>query len=219
MAYRGQPVPTSIHESYRAKISDGKSVKVTVPENATITAGLLYYLDGFLGFAMQSVTTGDGETGRVILNVERAEFETDQIDPSQDFAVGTPVYWDDANQRLTESATDTFADLVTKEKDSNNVIWFLLNGIGGPGGTGGKGEKGDPGESAYEIAVRNGFEGTEQEWLESLIGPQGPKGDKGDKGDPGEQGPQGPPGEDGFPTEEMWNELVSRVEALEGNGS
>ena len=26
------------------------------------------------------------------------------------------------------------------------------------------------GESAYEIAVRNGFEGTEQEWLESLKG-------------------------------------------------
>ena len=29
---------------------------------------------------------------------------------------------------------------------------------------------GDDGKSAYEIAVENGFEGTEQEWLESLIG-------------------------------------------------
>ena len=28
--------------------------------------------------------------------------------------------------------------------------------------------KGDRGESAYEVAVRNGFEGTETEWLESL---------------------------------------------------
>lgn len=29
------------------------------------------------------------------------------------------------------------------------------------------------GESAYDIAVKNGFEGTEQEWLDSLIGPAG----------------------------------------------
>lgn len=51
------------------------------------------------------------------------------------------------------------------------------------GGT--QGPKGEDGESAYEIAVRNGFEGTEQEWLESL---KGEKGDKGDKGEPGTDG-------------------------------
>lgn len=34
--------------------------------------------------------------------------------------------------------------------------------------TPGGGGVGAPGESAYEIAVRNGFEGTEEEWLESL---------------------------------------------------
>lgn len=33
------------------------------------------------------------------------------------------------------------------------------------------------GYSAYEVALINGFEGTEEEWLASL------KGDKGDKGD------------------------------------
>lgn len=59
------------------------------------------------------------------------------------------------------------------------------------------------GKSAYEIAVENGFEGTEQEWLESLKGEQGEKGDKGDtgekgdKGDKGDTGAQGPAGEDG----------------------
>lgn len=35
------------------------------------------------------------------------------------------------------------------------------------------GEKGDDGKSAYEIALENGFEGTEEEWLESLKQPQG----------------------------------------------
>src|SRR5690606_21963258 len=44
------------------------------------------------------------------------------------------------------------------------------------------GTQGPPGKSAYEIAVENGFEGTEQEWLESLVGPQGPKGETGAQG-------------------------------------
>lgn len=34
-------------------------------------------------------------------------------------------------------------------------------------------------------------------------------------GPPGPEGPQGPPGEPGFPTEQEWNDLLSRVEALE----
>lgn len=33
-----------------------------------------------------------------------------------------------------------------------------------------KGDKGDAGLSAYEIAVQNGFVGTESEWLVSLQG-------------------------------------------------
>jgi len=32
-----------------------------------------------------------------------------------------------------------------------------------------KGDKGDDGDSAYQVAVKNGFTGTEQEWLDSLI--------------------------------------------------
>ena len=58
-------------------------------------------------------------------------------------------------------------------------------------------------------------------------GPQGPKGDqgepgakgdkgtKGDKGDPGTPGAKGDKGDPGFPTEEQWNALVARVDALE----
>ena len=51
------------------------------------------------------------------------------------------------------------------------------------------------GESAYEVAVADGFEGTEEEWLESLTGdtgatgPTGATGAKGDKGDTGLTGP------------------------------
>ncbi len=35
------------------------------------------------------------------------------------------------------------------------------------------------GYSAYEVAVLNGYTGTEEEWLESLVGPQGPQGPEG----------------------------------------
>lgn len=45
-----------------------------------------------------------------------------------------------------------------------------------------KGTPGNEGKSAYELAVMNGFTGTEQDWLESL------------KGESGVQGPEGPAG-------------------------
>lgn len=51
-----------------------------------------------------------------------------------------------------------------------------------------------PGKSAYELAVEQGFEGTLDEWLESLKGEQG---DKGDQGEKGEQGDTGLTGNDG----------------------
>ena len=54
--------------------------------------------------------------------------------------------------------------------------------------------KGKEGKSAYDIAVENGFEGTVEEWLDSL---KGEKGDKGDKGDAGETGKDGADGKDG----------------------
>ncbi|MEV7996545.1 hypothetical protein AB0O67_33060 [Streptomyces sp. NPDC086077] len=48
------------------------------------------------------------------------------------------------------------------------------------------------GDSAYEVAVENGFVGTVEQWLASLIGPQGVKGDQ------GEQGATGPTGDDAY---------------------
>lgn len=79
------------------------------------------------------------------------------------------------------------------------------------------------GENVYDIALDNGFEGTEEEWLESLIGKglefnwngtqlgvkvegeidytyadlRGPKGDKGEQGEQGIQGLQGVAGPKG----------------------
>lgn len=48
------------------------------------------------------------------------------------------------------------------------------------------GQIGPRGKSVYEIAVENGYQGTEDEWLETLVGPQGKQGDRGFKGDKGD---------------------------------
>lgn len=72
----------------------------------------------------------------------------------------------------TESLGGVIPDGVTAAVDENGV----LSVVGGGG-------SGEPGKSAYEIAVDNGFDGTEEEWLASLKGDPGEKGDKGDTGD------------------------------------
>jgi hypothetical protein len=50
---------------------------------------------------------------------------------------------------------------------------------GPQGPPGPAGPQGPAGLSAYEVAVANGFVGTEEEWLASLVGPQGPQGEPG----------------------------------------
>ena len=59
--------------------------------------------------------------------------------------------------------------------------------------------KGADGKSAYEIAVEHGYVGTEEQWLASL---KGIKGDKGDKGDPGN---------DWAPTEQELDDIAQRA--------
>jgi hypothetical protein len=48
-----------------------------------------------------------------------------------------------------------------------------------------KGEKGDTGSTNYDLAVKNGFQGTEQEWLDSLKGKDGEPGKDGYDGNDG----------------------------------
>ena len=71
---------------------------------------------------------------------------------------------------------------------------------------------GNDGKSAYEIAVDNGFIGTETEWLESL---------KGDKGDPGNPGYTPVKGTDYWTSEDI-SEIQSYIDTQIGgalNGS
>lgn len=113
------------------------------------------------------------------------------------------------------SLAQAFLDQITALRDGmvvdgevvgNNLILTTVDGatinagnVRGPqGDTGPEGPQGNDGyvgadgRSAYQVAVDNGFVGTEEQWLEYLR--QGPKGDKGDTGATGATGPQGPTG-------------------------
>jgi hypothetical protein len=72
-------------------------------------------------------------------------------------------------------------------------------GIDGPQGP--AGANGTNGQSAYDVAVTNGFVGTEAQWLTSLqgaTGATGPQGPAGLDGAIGATGPQGPAGATGL---------------------
>ena len=102
----------------------------------------------------------------------------------------------------------------------------------------GSSQGGKDGKSACEIAVEHGYQGTEEQWLESLKGQQGPIGNTGPQGEPGipgkdgtqgppgpagadgargEQGPQGPAGANGndwVPTEQELDDIAQRAVSL-----
>ncbi|WP_449471633.1 hypothetical protein [Sphingobium chungangianum] len=77
----------------------------------------------------------------------------------------------------------------------NDLGGITVEGTQGPAGQdGADGQNGSDGQSAYDIAVENGFVGTEAVWLASLkgeTGEQGPQGTQGQTGQPGAQGPTG----------------------------
>jgi len=124
------------------KVGGGSSVKIVVPASTVITQGDFYLINGFLGMAVQSIETdADGKTikfngysipagsvpAKVTLNIESGEYETDQIDAVDTFAVGDKIYWDIINKRFTTVAKDgVFCGIVTQAKDDNNVIWLLF---------------------------------------------------------------------------------------------
>lgn len=80
-------------------------------------------------------------------------------------------------------------DVPRKGSDSKRATYY--NGeewvtrvklIGGNATEPEEGPPGDTGKSAYEVAVDNGFEGSESEWLDSLKGKDGNDGNDGDNG-------------------------------------
>ena len=144
----------------------------------------------------------DGRDGKDIEATETELFDLKDVEASPiPLEVGQVLTWDGSKW------TNLYVRTSTR----------IGGGGGGEGGPGAQGEPGpqgpegpagqdgkdgEDGKSAYQIAVDNGFVGTEAEWLDSLQGADGaPGADSIVPGPEGPEGPQGPPGEDGTPAD------------------
>jgi len=113
---------------------------------------------------------------------------------------------------------------------NNDGSWDLLINLVGPQGErgpkGDKGEQGDPGEQGpkgdkgEQGDPGEGDRGDPpvHEWINTSLRFQLPDGSWGDLVElQGPKGDKGDPGEDGFGTEAQYNDIIARLEALEGD--
>jgi len=121
---------------------------------------------------------------------------------------GQSSQWSDANPILAPGEIGLEVDTQTFKIGDGITSWEDLPYASGPVGASAyevavlEGFVGTEQEwvdslSGYGVAVENGFAGTQQQWLDSLVGPQGAKGDTGEQGLQGDQGPQGEVGPEG----------------------
>lgn len=93
--------------------------------------------------------------------------------------------------------------------DIDNSEWSNLGSIMGPPGA--DGAIGVDGKSAYQIALDNGFVGTESQWLDSLVGADGANGINGTDGSDGKSAYQSALDGGFVGTELEFNEALAEV--------
>ena len=112
----------------------------------------------------------------------------------------TPDLYTQLLKKLDEKAAglqngkDGFSPKVKAEQMESGVVITIVDADGETSATlhnGANGEKGSDGKSAYQIAVEQGYQGSESDWLSSLKGDKGEKGNTGAKGNPGQDGAEG----------------------------
>jgi predicted RecA/RadA family phage recombinase len=102
------------------KISFGKSVKVTAA--AALTKDTFAEVDGFFGLVLNSAAAGE----EAVLDIEQAEYETNQVGTGTAFAVGDKVYFNVASGLFTTTNTDRMVGIATQASDANGVFSFIL---------------------------------------------------------------------------------------------
>ena len=99
--------------------------------------------------------------------------------------------------RLTSYLNEEYSALKITGSDGAGVVRNILIDETGKLQVSLTGTAGAPGKSAFDVAVDEGFAGTEAEWLASLAGTNGTNGTNGATGAQGIQGLQGPVGPQG----------------------
>lgn len=147
-----------------------------------------------------------GTTGQYLAKASNADNDTHWITSGGGGEEGPPgasAYEVAVDNGFVGTEVEWLASLVGPEGPQGDQGIQGIQGIQGV--TGDTGLTGADGDSAYQVALDNGFVGTQAAWLASLVGPEGPQGDQGIQGIqgvPGEDGSQGVPGNDGAPGED-----------------
>ena len=148
------------------------------------------------GYDAESNTTLRATTVPVTLHIRPSGFVADGDTPIPP----TPDLYTQLLKKLDEKAAglqngkDGFSPKVKAEQMKSGVVITIVDADGETSATlhnGANGEKGTDGKSAYQIAVEQGYQGSESDWLSSLKGDKGEKGNTGAKGNPGQDGADG----------------------------
>ena len=148
------------------------------------------------GYDEESDTTLRATTVPVTLHIRPSGFVADGDTPIPP----TPDLYTQLLKKLDEKAAglqngkDGFSPKVKAEQMKSGVVITIVDADGETSATlhnGANGEKGTDGKSAYQIAVEQGYQGSESDWLSSLKGDKGDKGNTGAKGNPGQDGAEG----------------------------
>lgn len=154
------------------------------------------------GYDEESDTTLRATTVPVTLHIRPSGFVADgdtPIPPTLDLYTQLLKKLDEKAAGL-QNGKDGFSPKVRAEQMKSGVVITIVDADGETSATlhnGANGEKGTDGKSAYQIAVEQGYQGSESDWLSSLKGDKGDTGERGEKGDTGLQGERGEKGETG----------------------
>ena len=145
------------------------------------------------GYDAESDTTLRATTVPVTLHIRPSGFVADgdtPIPPTLDLYTQLLKKLDEKAAGL-QNGKDGFSPKVKAEQMEFGVVITIVDADGETSATlhnGANGEKGTDGKSAYQIAVEQGYQGSESDWLSSL---KGDKGNTGAKGNPGQDGAEG----------------------------
>ena len=148
------------------------------------------------GYDAESDTTLRATTVPVTLHIRPSGFVADgdtPIPPTLDLYTQLLKKLDEKAAGL-QNEKDGFSPKVRAEQMKSGVVITIVDADGETSATlhnGANGEKGTDGKSAYQIAVEQGYQGSESDWLSSLKGDKGEKGNTGAKGNPGQDGAEG----------------------------
>lgn len=153
------------------------------PVDLTNATSIIAKLGNSTGYLKSQTVTSDNIpdplSGQVVI-----KFDSDFMSglPAGSYLLEVWVTYDSGVAIYPSGALTGFTINNNIESQSGSVITSIsyddfVEAMNKAASTIDKGDKGDDGLSAYQVAVSNGYHGSQTDWLASLVGPKGNKGD------------------------------------------